>query len=165
MISHLSSLTLMVVEAPEMALQQYLSTIPCLLLSSGNRQTPFLFILWFYLHISSSVFLYACSFHWPPVELSSPCQGILRCCHTIWVSVSTPWLGDNYALQLHSGFCCEPPCSSHCRCRKYSEVFYSILSHELGSFFQSKKGFCPGNNLGSQNPKSFYDMMHYYWIS
>ena len=32
------------------------------------------------------------------------------------------------ALQLHSGFCCEPPRSSHGLCRKCSEVSYSISS-------------------------------------
>ena len=47
---------------------------------------------------------------------------------TIWVSVSLPWLGDHHALQLHSGFCCEPPRSSHGLCRKCSEVSYSISS-------------------------------------
>ena len=29
------------------------------------------------------------------------------------VSFSSPWLGGQHALQLHSGFCCEPPRSSH----------------------------------------------------
>ena len=38
------------------------------------------------------------------------------------------------SLQLHSGFCCEPPRSSHGLCRKWSEVSYSISSQELGSF-------------------------------
>ena len=42
-----------------------------------------------------------------------------------------PWLGDHHALQLHSGFCCEPPRSSHGLCRKYSEVSYSISSQGL----------------------------------
>ena len=28
-------------------------------------------------------------------------------------SVSLPWVGDHQALQLHSGFCCEPPRSPH----------------------------------------------------
>ena len=53
--------------------------------------------------------------------------------HTIWVSFSLPLLG-HHAFQLHSGFCCEPPRSSHGLCRKYSEVPYSILSQGLGSF-------------------------------
>ena len=35
---------------------------------------------------------------------------------------SLPWLGDHHALQLHSGYCCEPPRLSHGLCRKYSEV-------------------------------------------
>ena len=59
-----------------------------------------------------------------------------RCGHTIWVSFSLPWLGDHRALQLHSGFCCEPPCSSHGLCRNYSKVSYSISSQELGSCCQ-----------------------------
>ena len=45
------------------------------------------------------------------------------------------WLGDHHALQLHSGFCCEPPRSSHGLCRKCSEVSYSISSQGLGSLF------------------------------
>ena len=63
-----------------------------------------------------------------PLELSSPCQKILRCGHTIWVSVSLPWLGDHHALQVHSGFCCEPLCSSHGLCKSPS-----ISSQGLGS--------------------------------
>ena len=55
--SHLSPLTLKVVRASQMMLQQYHSTLPCLLLPSGNLQTPFLSIPWCYLPISSSVFL------------------------------------------------------------------------------------------------------------
>ena len=112
-------------------LQQYLSTLPCLLLPSGNLQTPFPLIPWCYLPISSSssssFFLLSLS----PAELSLPCQRILRCGHTIWVFVSSPWL-DHHALQLHSGFCCEPPRSSHGLCKKCSEVSYSILSQGLG---------------------------------
>ena len=42
----------------------------------------------------------------------------------------------HHALQLHSGFCCEPPCSSHGLRRKYSEVSYSISSQGLESFFR-----------------------------
>ena len=61
-------------------------------------------------------------------------QRILRCGYTICVSVSLSWLGDHHALQLHSGFCCEPPRSSHGLCRKCSEVSYSISSQGLGSF-------------------------------
>ena len=52
------------------------------------------------------------------------------------VSVSLPWLGDHHVLQLHSGFCCEPPRSSHGLFRKCSEVSYSISSQGLGSFSQ-----------------------------
>ena len=40
--SCLNPLTLMVVGAPQMTLQQYLSTFPCLPLPSGNLETPFL---------------------------------------------------------------------------------------------------------------------------
>ena len=58
----------------------------------------------------------------------------LRCGHTVSVSVSLPWLRDPHALQLHSGFCCGPPLSSHGTCRKCSEVSYSISSQGLGSF-------------------------------
>ena len=131
--SHLSPLTLEVVWAPQMTLQQCISTIPCLPLPSGNLQTPFLSIRWCYLPISSSVFLSFLLRSLSPAELSSSCQRILRCGHTTWVSVSLPF-GDHHALQLHSGFCCEHPRSSHGLCRKCSEVSYSISSQRLGSF-------------------------------
>ena len=114
--SHLSPLTLEVVGAPQMTLQQYLSIFPCLPLPSGNLQTPFPYIPWCYLPISSAVFLSFLLLSLSLAELSSPCQRILRCGHTIWVSVSLPWLEDHHALQLHSGFCCEPqksPIASH----------------------------------------------------
>ena len=134
LISHLSPLTSEVVGAPQMTLQQYLSTLPCLPLPSGNLQTPFQSIPWYYLPIPSSVFLPFLLLSLSPAELSSPCPRILSCGHTIWVSFSIPWLGDHHALQLHSGICCEPPRSSHGPCRKYSEVSYSISSQGLGSF-------------------------------
>ena len=66
-------------------------------------------IPWCYLPISSSVFLSFLLHSLSPAELFSPCPRILRCGHTIWVSFSLPWLGDHHALQLYSGFCCEPP--------------------------------------------------------
>ena len=117
-----------------MTLQQYLSILSCLPLPSGNLQTPFTSIPWCYLPISSSVFLSILLLSLYLAELSSPCQRILRCGHTIWVSVSLPWLEDHHALQLHSGFCCEPPRSSHGLCRKCSEISHSISSQGLGSF-------------------------------
>ena len=49
--SHLSPLTLEVIGAPQMTLQQYLSILPCLPLPSGNLQTPFPSIPWCYLPI------------------------------------------------------------------------------------------------------------------
>ena len=43
--------------------------------------------------------------------------------------------GDHHALQLHSGFCCKPPRSSHGLCRKCSEVIhvltYNMKRHKL----------------------------------
>ena len=132
--AHLIRLTSEVVGAPQMTLQQYVSILPCLPMPSGNLQTPFPSIPSCYLPISSSVFLFFSLLLLSPAELSSPCPRILRCGHTVWVSVSLPWLGDHHALQLHSGFCCEPPRSSHCLCRKCSEVSYNISSQELGSF-------------------------------
>ena len=121
-------------EAPQMTLQQYLSTIPCLFLPTGNLQTQFLSITWCYLIISSSVFLSFLFLLLSSAELSSLCQRILRCGHTIWISVSLPWLGDHHALQLQSGFCCEPLRSSHGLCRKCSEVSYSISPQGFESF-------------------------------
>ena len=132
--SHFSPLTSQVVGVHQMTLQQYHSTLFCLPLPSGNLQTPFLSIPWCYLPIFSSVFLSFLLLSLSPAELSLPCQRILRCGHTIWVSVSLPWLGDHHALQLHSRFCCELPGSSHGLCRKCSEVSYSISSQGLGSF-------------------------------
>ena len=131
--SHLSPLTSEVVGAPQMTLQQHLPSLPCLLQPSGNHQTPFPSITWCYLPISSSVFL---SLLLPQTlwGLFMPCQKILRCGHTICVSVSLPWLGDHHALQLHSGFFYEPPRSSHVLCRKCSDVSYSISSQGLWSF-------------------------------
>ena len=93
-------------------------------LPSGNLQTPFRYLL------ISSVFLSFLLFSLS----SSPCLRILRCGHTIWVSVSSPWLGDHHTLQLHSAFYCEPPRLSHGLCRKCSEVSYSISSQGRGSF-------------------------------
>ena len=85
-------------------------------------------IPWCYLPISSSVSLL---FSLSPAELALPCQGILRYGHTIWVSVSLPWLEDHHALQLHSGL---TPGLSHSLCRKCSEVSYSISSQGLQPF-------------------------------
>ena len=47
---HLSPLTSVGVGAPQMTLQQCLSTLPCLPLPTGNLQTPFLSIPWCYLN-------------------------------------------------------------------------------------------------------------------
>ena len=127
-------LTSAVVVAPQMTLQQYLSTFPCLPLPSGNLQTTFLDVVF-----PSSVLLSFLLLSLSPAELSSPCQRILRCGHSTWVSVSLPWLGD-HALQLHSWSCCEPHRSSHGLCRKCSEVSYSISSQGLGSFHSHE--FC-----------------------
>ena len=132
--SHVSSLTSEVVGAPQMTFQQYIYTLPCLPLPLENLQTPFPSIPWCYIPISSSVFLSSFLLSLSPAELSSPCLRILRCGHTIWVSVSSSWLGDHHALQLHSGFCYELPRSSHGLCRKCSEVPYSISSQGLRSF-------------------------------
>ena len=134
LISSLGLLTLEVIGAPQMTLQQYLPILPCLTLPSGNLQTSFPSIPWCYLPISSSVFFSFLLLSLSLAELSSSCQRILRCGHTIWVFVSLLWLGDHHALQLLSRFCCEPPCSSHDLCRKCSEVSYSISSQGLGSF-------------------------------
>ena len=89
---------------------------------------------WYYLPISSSVFLSFLLLSLSPAELFSLCQRILRCGNhvTIWVAVSSPWLGSHHALQMYSGFC-----SSHCLCRKCSEVSYCISSQGPGSFFES----------------------------
>ena len=95
-----STLTLAVVGAPQMTLQQYLSTFPCPPLPPGNLLTPFLSIIWCYLPISSSVFLSFLLLSLSPAELSSPCQSILRCGHTVWVSVSSPWFGGHHALHV-----------------------------------------------------------------
>ena len=125
--SLLSPLTSEVVGAPQMTLQQYLPPLPGFPLLSGNLQTPFPSIPWWYRPISSSVFISVLLFSLSPADLSSPCP-------RIWVPFSLPWLVDHHALQLHSGLCCEPPHSSHGLCRKYSELSNSISSQGLGSF-------------------------------
>ena len=97
---------------------------------SKPHSRPFLDVIFPSLLLSSSP---SCSFH-------CPLQNCLRQARGSWdvaipsVSVCLPWWGDHHALQLHSGFCCEPPRSSHGLCRKCSEVSYSISSQELGSF-------------------------------
>ena len=128
---HLSPLISEAVGTPQMPLQQYLSTILCLPLPSGNHQTPFPSIPCCYLPISSSVFLSFLFISLSPAELSSPCPRIPP-----EFPFSLPWLGDHHALQCHSGFCCEPPCSSHDLCRKCSEVSDSMSFQGLGSFFR-----------------------------
>ena len=112
-LSHFSPLTSEVVGAPQMTLQEYLSTLPCLPLPSGNLQTPFPSIPWCYLPIFSSVFLSFLLLHCPLQNCLRHARGSWDVGHTIWVSVSLPWLGNHHALQLHPGFCCEPPRSSH----------------------------------------------------
>ena len=104
--------------------------------SAALRESPnpFPSIPWCYLPISTSVLLSFLLLSLSLAELSSPCQRILRCGHTVWVAVSLPWLRDHHALQMHSGFCCEPPRSSHGLCRKCSKVSYSILSQGIESF-------------------------------
>ena len=62
--SHLSPLTSEVVGAPQMTVEQYLSTLPCLLLPTGNLQTSFLDAILSSLLLSSSP---SCSFHSPLV--------------------------------------------------------------------------------------------------
>ena len=129
----LSPLTSAVVGAQQMTLKQYLSTFSCLPLPSGNLQSPVQSSSWYYLPISSIVLSFLL-FSLSSAELSSPCQRILRCGHTIWVFASLTWLRGGQALLLHSSFCCEPPRLSHGLCRKCSEVSHSISSQGLGSF-------------------------------
>ena len=100
----------------------------------GKSPTPFPSIRWCFLPISSFVFLFFLFLSLSPAEFSSPYPRILWSGHTIWISFSLPWLGDHHVLQLHSGFCCKPPRSSHGLCVTYSEVSYSILSQGLGFF-------------------------------
>ena len=95
--SHLSPLTLEVVREPQMTLQQYLSTLPCLPLPSGNLLTPFLSIPWCHLSIPSSVFLSFLLLSLSSAELFLPWQRILRCGYTIWVSVSFTMVGIMHA--------------------------------------------------------------------
>ena len=71
--SHLSPLTLEVVGAHQMTLQQYLSILLCLSLPSGNLQTPFPPIPWCYLPISSSVFLSFLLLKLDSFDLASTC--------------------------------------------------------------------------------------------
>ena len=131
--SHLSPLTLTVVGAPKMTLQQYISTFPCRPLPSGNLKTPFLSTLWCYLVISSSVFLSFLLLSLSPAEPSSPEDLAMLPYHlsfrffNIVRSSCTPtafWI----LLRTFS--------SSHDLWRKCSEVSYNISSQGLGSFFR-----------------------------
>ena len=54
-------------------------------------------------------------------------------------------VGDYHALQLHSGICCEPPCSSHGLCRKCSNVQKSPIASHL-------KGLDPSIDFCCQGP-------------
>ena len=118
--SHLSPLTLEVIGAPQMTLQQYLSILPCLPLPSGNLQTPFPSIPWYYLPISSSVFLSFLLLSLSLAELSSPCQRILRCGHT-----------ELLFLPLSSS----PSCSFHC-------PLQNCLRHARGSWDVAIPSYC-----------------------
>ena len=89
--SHLSPLTLTVVGAPRMTMQQVspgesLNPIPA---HSMMLSCHLFFCLPLLLFLSLSF-----------DELSSPCQRMLRCGHTIWVSISSPWntWWDHYIL-------------------------------------------------------------------
>ena len=129
------------------------NTFPFLLsLSAALGESPNT-IPWCYLPIPSTVFLSFLLLSLSSAELSLPCQRILRCGHTIWISVSLPWLEGHHALQLHSGFCCKSLRSSHGLCRKCSEV-YSISSRGLGSFF-----WVLLSRSGSQRHKERVDKM------
>ena len=128
--SHLSPLTSEVIGAPQMTLQQYLSTLPCRPLPSGNFQTPFPSIPWCYLPISSSMFLSFLLLSLSPAELSLPCPRILRWGNTICVSFSLPWL-VHHALQLHSGF--------------WNAKLGTIVSEEVTSVTHSGYWFFPSN--------------------
>ena len=124
--SHLSTLTSAVIGAPQMTLQQYLSTLPCSLLKgiSKPHSHPFLDVIFPSLLLSSSP---SCSFH-------CPLQNCLRHAQGSEFPFFLPRLGDHHTLQLHSGFCCKPALSSHGLCRKYAEVSYRISTQGLGYF-------------------------------
>ena len=139
--SHLSPLTSEVVGAPQMTLQQYLSTRPLPSVSKPHSRSFFDVIF------SSSVFLFFLPLSLSPAELSSPCPRILRCGHTIWVSVSLPRLGDHHALQFFFFF--------------FFFFFLFVVFFRLRSKrdvlvppydLQSRKSCCclgyPGKNLG-----------------
>ena len=137
LISHLSSLTLTVVGAPQMVLQQYLSPVfRCPHGISKLHSCPFLDVIFSSLLLSSSP---SCSFHCP-----------LQNCLTVLCRIVFNMPEDFGMWPYHLSFrfftmvrrssytpvafCCEPPRSSHSLCRKFSDVFYSISSQGLGSF-------------------------------
>ena len=126
--------------SPEMALQQYLSTLLCLPLPSRNLQT-FLSILW------SSHLFFCLSLLLTPFTI--PCRIVFTTPKDleIWLYhlsfLFLPMLGDSQRLQLHSRFCCDLPCSSHGLCRKCSEVSCSI---------SISKGLDPSLDFWCQGP-------------
>ena len=131
--SHLSPLTLEVVGAPQITLQQYLPSFPVFRYSHGiskPNSRPFLDVishLFFCLPLLLTPFTVPCiivfamseDFEMWPYHLSFRFFTLVR------RSSFTP---------IAFWFCCEPRHSSHCPCRKCSEVFYSISSQGLGSF-------------------------------
>ena len=124
---HLSPLTSEVVGAPQMALQQYLSTISYLPLPTGNLHTPFQSISWCYLPISSSVFL---SF----LILHCPLQSRLRHARGSWdvaIPSECPFL-----------YCCEPP-------RRHMVIVGNIQKSPIESHL---KGLDPSLDLCCQGP-------------
>ena len=126
-LSSLSPLTLLVVGTPQMTLQHYLSTLPCLPLPSANLQTQCLSIPWCYLPICSSVSLSFLFLSLSPAELSLPYHRILRCGHTIWVSVSLPWLGYHHVLHYVA--------TSSFVTRSLYEMFRNLLQHLILRFW------------------------------
>ena len=94
--SHLSRpLSSVVFGAPLMTLQQYLSIF---MSSAALRESPFLSILWCYLPISSSVFL----------SFLVLCRIVFMAMPSEFPFLHHGYIGGHHALQLHSGFCCEP---------------------------------------------------------
>ena len=123
--SHLSTLTLKRVGAPQMTLQQYLSTLPCLPLPSGNLQTPFPSIPGYYLPLLLFLFTVPLQICLRPAKESWDWPHHLSFCFSTMVRRSSCTPTALWILLRTSSFVTWS-------LRKCSEISYNISYQGLG---------------------------------
>ena len=132
LLSYLSPLTSVIVGALRIVTFPTFPVFHCPQGISKLYSCPFLDVTFPSLHLASSP---SCSFHCPLQNCFRHARGFWDAAWSYHPSFfSLPRLGNHHALQLHSGFCCEPSRSSHGLFRKCSDVSYSISSQGFGSF-------------------------------